>query len=291
MRVSPILIIISKQQQQTQMSSSNFSMTAEEQAIYNSAFKDAILPEDSEESYRLHLEWKAKEKTIESNELLPLADILYDIIRNVFISRKDELMTELQNKIKTTTHRHNLSVKLFRFNSVEWNESLSDKKKRLSLMTLADRNAESEQDIEHFDKIKKNHWDWSLGTQSSYGGYDDIPFPYKKQARISRIIKKTPILHWLSGMLGPNYQCVLESKFMPPENTDLDYYQDFYVYQNTIRIVYLPYGYKNKTKLLQIAKDCNEKNSRTSYKLSRTETLYGNGSWDLKAMTDILKDC
>lgn len=263
----------------------NFSMTAEEQAIYDAAFKDALLPELSDESHRLFLEWKAKERVIECNELLSHADILYDIIRNVFISQKDELMAELQNKIKNSSDRHSLHVKLFRFHSVEWRESLTEKKKRLSLMSEADRQAEAEQDILTFERIKRNHWDWSLGTESSYGGYDAVKFPYKKQVRLSRIIKKTPILHWLSGMLGPNYQCLLESKFVPPLTAD----QDFYVYQNTIRIVYLPYGHKNKAILLQIAKYCNEKNSRVSYKLTEDETLYGNGAWDLAAMTDVLK--
>ena len=224
--------------------------------------------------------------TIESNELLPVADILYEIIRHIFISQKDEIITTLQNKIKNTNHRHNLHVKLFRFNSVEWRESLSDKKKRQSLMTAAERMAENDQDIEAYEQIKTNNWDWSLGTECSYGGYDEVKFPYKKQARLVRIIKKTPILNWLSGMLGPNYQCVLDSKYLEPVIAD----QNFFVVENTIRIRYLPYGHKHKSTLLKIATDCNEKNSRLSYKLVNDETLYGNGAWDLKSLTHILKE-
>ncbi len=261
-------------------------MTADEQAIYDAAFKDAILPETSDESHRLFIEWKAKEKTIESTELLAHADILYDILKTIFLSRKDEIMTELANKIKNASNRNSLHVKLFRFHSVEWMESLSEKKRRQSLMTPIERMTETDNDVEMYEQIKRNHWDWSLGTMSSYGGYADAKFPYKTQARLHRILKKTPILNWLSGLLGPNYQCLLESKYEQPISLD----QKFYVIQNSIRICYLPYGHKNKATLLQIAKDCNEKNNRISYKLSEDETLYGNGSWDLEALTSVIKD-
>ncbi len=261
-------------------------MTADEQAIYDAAFKDALLPEVSDECHRLFIEWKAKEKTIESTELLAHADILYDILKAIFLSRKDEIMTDLANKIKNASNRHSLNVKLFRFQSVEWIESLSDKKRRQSLMTPLELMKETDDDVQTYEEIRRNHWDWSLGTMSSYGGYADAKFPYKSQARLHRIIKKTPILNWLSGLLGPNYQCFLESKYQPHVIPD----QNFYVIQNSIRICYLPYGHKKKATLLQIAKDCNEKNNRISYKLSADETLYGNGSWDLESLTNVIKD-
>ena len=268
-------------------STSNFSLTAEEQAIYDAAFKTSLIPETSDENNRLFLEWKAKEKTLESNELLVYADIVYEILKKIFLSRKDEIIANLHDKIKSATDRNSAHVSLFRFNSVEWHETLSEKKKRQSLMTPLERFKESDADMEIYDMIKANKWDWTLGTMSSYGGgYEGYKYPYKTQVRLSRIVNKTPLLKWLSGLIGPNYQCLLESKYMETQYPG----QNFYLIQNTIRIRYLPYGYKNKAALLTIAQCYNEKMARKSYSLSADETLYGNGAWDLASLTDMLKD-
>lgn len=268
-------------------STSNFTLTTEEQAIFDAAFKNSIFPESSDENFQLFNEWKAKEKALEATKLLPYADIFYQILKHIFLARKDEILTNLQNKIKTMTTRHSSHVTLFRFNSVEWYESLSEKKQRQSLMTYDERMKESDADMENYNKIKTNNWDWTLGTMSTYGsGNEENLYPFRPQVRLMRLINKTPILKWLSGLIGPNYECFVESKYLATQFPG----QNFYILQNTIRIRYLPYGQKNKHMLLKIANCCNEKNARISYTLSENEVLYGNGGWYLPSLTHMLKD-
>ena len=267
-------------------STSNFSLTTEEQAIFDAAFQNSLFPESSDENFHLFNEWKAKEKALEATKLLPYADIFYQILKNIFLARKDEIMRNLHNKIKAMTTRYSSHVTLFRFNSVEWHELLSEKNKRQSLMTHDERTKESDADMENYHKIKMNKWDWTLGTMSTYGsGYKSYSYPYYPQVRLIRLLKKTPILNWMSGLLGPNYECILESKYLENQFPG----QNFYIVQNSIRIRYLPYGHKHKHTILRIAKACNEKNARIPYTLSEDETLYGNGGWDLPSLEHMLK--
>ena len=269
--------------------SSNYSLTAEEQAIFEAGFKNALLNEDSEENAKLFSEWKMKEKALESNKFIGYADIFYDILKNIFLSRKDEIFTSLQDKIKKASDRQDVFVRLFRFNSFEWNESLTEKNRRISLMSADERFRAYDEDCEILDYVKQKNYNWTLGTRISIGRprylHDDpMRFPQLKEQSLYKILKKTPILNWMNGLLGPNFECIIERKFLPTEFSD-----KISVYQASILIRYLPYGHPRKEVLLQIAKDCAEKMNRGSNKLQESEELYGSGTWDLAAMTEMLK--
>ena len=195
--------------------------------------------------------------------LIPYADLLKNYILSSVSTSKEEVLDKLR-----TAPYYDMSVKLFSYNFVTYDEPLLEKKRRQSSMTVEELRAEANADRNKKNLIREKEWESKIST------YDlDSSLEIVSPMKINLIFQMTDIGLRLAAYFGPCFFPTYESKIL--ERGD-----GFAVVQKTLNLRYYPHGLtKNQMQALLEAYKTEfiRENSGLLYKLANKEILKCNG--------------
>lgn len=169
---------------------------------------------------------------LEMERLQPFADKLYEHLYDML--KQPGVMSKcMAQLVKTCTEsRYNgqLSVPVFTFNSVHWNESLDSFNKRMEKASYVQRCDALRKQSTEKAKQKEGEWDAIVYELTAFTYYDH-------PARVERVLKKTDCLTRLALRLGPNFRFKMVMDYQP-----VYWCESWASYPVTIHLEYYPEG-------------------------------------------------
>lgn len=169
---------------------------------------------------------------LEIEKLQPYADKLYEHLYDM-LKQPGVISKYMAQLVKTCTEsRYNgqLSIPVFTFNAVHWNESLDDFNKRMEKASYVQRCATLRKQSTAKATQREGEWDAIVYELAAFTYYD-------RPARVERVLKKTDCLTRLALRFGPNFRFKMVRDYQP-----IYWCESWTSYPVTIHLEYYPEG-------------------------------------------------
>ena len=221
-----------------------YTLSAEEKTLFNELTANALMPELSnprENSLADLL--KERHREAQRKQMEPYADFLEFELKEMLKPRLPSILRELQECQGT-----DFTANLFAWYTVQYSETIGEKKARISAMTLEERLAHFKAVNERDAEIEERGWENTFGVR---GFLDYFYGPVK----VDRIFRHSDLATRISLALGPNFYPFYRWEFVS-EVADQVNDGGYRVYKKTLAVRYSPFGLeKDKMKkVLEVAK-------------------------------------
>lgn len=226
-------------------------LNAEDKAVFQSLQASALFPSlASPGEGELVALYKQKDREFKEKRLEPYADILEAELTKYLTERKDDIYQKL---LKSETN--SFVVELFSWKTIKFNESLTQLRRRESLMT-------SEQLREHRaaiwarnERIRNDDIEntFSVERTEVYDGEEETSWTLYPE-KVEKIFRFTDLALRLSLFLGPNFYPFTTAEYSDEERMMGD--NGYSVFKKTLYVRYYPFGVgkQQMDKLLACAK-------------------------------------
>lgn len=226
------------------MSSLPYVLTLEEQKLFQELQAKALMPELSNPGEN-SLADLLKERQRETQRILmaPYADFLEFELKEMLKPRLSSIMRELNDCVGTE-----FTAKLFSWYTVQYNETITEQKARISAMTLQERIKNRDAVQERMREIEERGWENTFGMR----GFLDY---FYDPVKVDRIFRHSDLAKRISLALGPNFYPRFLQELVS-EVSDQVNDGGYRVYKKTLVVVYYPFGLEKEKmkKLLEVAR-------------------------------------
>jgi hypothetical protein len=264
-------------------SSLPFTLSAADSALFQELQASAVFPElatPGEGELAIAYKKACNERLRERMEIY--ADLLLSQILDIVDTKKAAILAQLKKAPKEI-----MEADIFSWNTVVYDESFSDYKRRLAAMTSEERFNEENRQYDERQCFEQNGWEHTIGLsceiRSPWGKVETVPV--LSPQRIERIYRHSNLAERVALALGPNFMPYMKMKRLDLDELDG---KNYAVFCKTLTVIYMPFG-RSKSSLLKALEVARLQKQREADGKVRTigdfEMLVGVGDYPRPAIT------
>jgi hypothetical protein len=216
----------------------SIKLSAEDAALFKELQESALLPTLATPGEgELVKVYKEEMRKKQEALMAPYADILEAELLRFLSERKDNILQQLrEDKDK------GFSVELFSWKAIEYYESLTDLKRRQSMMTKEQLREHTREVMTRQEYIEQNQLESTFGVERQEYDYCDEPTTFWAMypVKVDRIFRFSDLATRLSLALGPNFFPYISYQYASPSYAAER--EGYNAIKKTLCVRYYPFG-------------------------------------------------